>query len=80
MDKSYNMFNHLALLLIPGLRHSSENPNQKMKQPNTTPDQGHHMAIGRVTKTQENIIYNRAKKSPFSKQVLTMLRETDKTI
>ena len=35
---------------------------------------------GKMTKTQENITYKRAKRSTLSQQVTTRLQETDKTV
>ena len=44
------------------------------------PMQSSMILYGKVTKTQENITYRRAKKSAFSEQVTTRLHKTDKTI
>ena len=41
-----------------------EGKYQELIQSNTTPDPGHH--AGKVTKTQENITYKRAKRSALS--------------
>ena len=53
------------------------NKDQESIQSNTAPDPGHHR---KVTKTQENSTYKRAKRSANSQQETTRLQRTDKTV
>ena len=56
------LINKVALLKFH--QSKEEGKHQELIQSNTTPDPGHH--AGKVTKTQENITYKRAKRSALS--------------
>ena len=65
-------------IIILNLKQSKElDRDQESIQSKATPDLGHH--IGK-TKTQENITYQRTKRSALSQQVTTGVQGTDKTV